>query len=70
MASASMPAKPANRSPSSRRFFLASGGLLRPVVSGLYVGGQILWLTTSVALLDSVGGREGGLLYFLVGEAI
>jgi hypothetical protein len=41
--------------PLNQTVFLASGALLRHVVSGLYVGGQILWLKTTVSLQDSVG---------------
>jgi Omp85 superfamily domain len=41
--------------PIDQTFFVASGALLRRVVSGLYVGGQILWLTTTVTLQDPVG---------------
>src|SRR3954454_16461049 len=41
--------------PLNQTVFLASGALLRHVVSGLYVGGQILWLMTTVSLQDSVG---------------
>ena len=41
--------------PLEQTVFLASGALLRHVVSGLYVGGQILWLTTTVTPQDSAG---------------
>jgi Omp85 superfamily domain len=39
-------------------FFLASGALLRHVAGGLYVGGQILWLTTTVTPLESAGPNQ------------
>ncbi|HEX6408692.1 MAG TPA: BamA/TamA family outer membrane protein [Gemmatimonadales bacterium] len=41
--------------PIDQTFFVASGALLRHVASGFYVGGQILWLTTTVTLQDPVG---------------
>jgi hypothetical protein len=47
--------------PIEQTVFLASGALLRHVVSGLYVGGQILWLTTTVTPLDSAGPNQPAL---------
>jgi surface antigen Omp85-like protein len=44
--------------PIDQTFFVASGALLRHVVSGLYVGGQILWLTTTVTLQNPVAFSE------------
>ena len=44
--------------PLEQTVFLASAALLRHVVSGLYVGGQIMWLTTTVSLLDSAGPSQ------------
>lgn len=44
--------------PLEQTFFMTSGALLRHVVGGLYVGGQILWLTTTVTLLDSAGPNQ------------
>src|SRR6185436_16682216 len=44
--------------PIDQSFFVASGALLRHVVSGLYVGGQILWLSTTVTPQDSAGSNQ------------
>ena len=44
--------------PLEQTFFLASGALLRRVVSGLYIGGQVLWLSTSVTPLEAVGSNQ------------
>ena len=41
--------------PLEQTVFLASGALLRRVVGGLYLGGQILWLTTTVTPQGSGG---------------
>jgi hypothetical protein len=44
--------------PVEQTVFVASGALLRQVVGGLYVGGQLLWLTTNVAPLEAGGPNQ------------
>ena len=47
--------------PIDQTFFIASGALLRHVVSGLYLGGQIVWLTTTVTPQDAAGPNDPAL---------
>ncbi|MDF3053053.1 MAG: hypothetical protein K0S19_1158 [Geminicoccaceae bacterium] len=44
--------------PLEQTVFLTSGALLRRVAGGLYVGGQILWLTTTVTPLELAGSNQ------------
>ena len=44
--------------PLKQTFFVASGALLRRVVEGFYLGGQILWLTTTVTPEESGGPNQ------------
>ena len=44
--------------PIEQTFFVASGALLRRVATGLYLGGQVVWLTTTVTPQGSAGPNQ------------